>query len=281
MKAKRSICALVLCAFCLLGIPACKPYRYKGDYIELFSVATNNLFGAKGYRVFEFADFHPFIDVLETDDYGRTLFFFTEDTGKHHGTTEGTTFGTAIFVMQKSDNEFVYFYQDDCYTPYRMPKGLRYIPENYRDELPEDDIKTLKERNDWNKEINLEKCTKAKISDNDPKGNLKAEKCEPVIKAYAKQNGYKGDDHLYRYDIFCNADTYGRELYYVKAIGSDALGEGVSTTSKTQYFEFAVIFTSDNSCSIENVCEVSSDSLDYYEKIMNLKKTANWNQPLE
>ena len=132
-----------------------------------------------------------------------------------------------------------------------------------------------------NREMNLAKCTKAKISDADPKGNLKAKKCEPTIKAYVKQNGYKGDDSLFRYEIFCNADTYGRELYYVHAIGCDVFGEGVSPTSKVQYYEFAIIFAPDNSCSIDNICEVSSDSLDYYAKIIELKKTAHWNQPLE
>lgn len=279
-KIVQFICVIVLITAVLLGMTACFPYHYKGNHIELFSVATNNLFGAKGYKVFEFADFHPFIDVLETDDYGRTLFFFTEDTGQL-SPTSGSAFGTAIFVMQKSDDEFVYFYQDDCYIPYRMPKELNAVPENYRDDLPKEQIEKLKEHNDWNKEINLEKCTKAEISDRDPSGKLKASLCEPIIKAYAKQNGYKGNDKLFRYDIFCNADSYGRELYYVYGIGTDVLGEGVSPTSKIQYYEFAVIFTPDNSCSLETICEVSSDSLDYYEKIVNLKKTAHWDQPLE
>lgn len=288
-KLSRTGIIIIVSSILLLGvIVSCvvmffvalnKPYRYKGDHIDLFSVATNNLFGATGYQVFEFADFHPFIDVLETDDYGRTLFFFTQDTGQN-GTTGNSVFGTAIFVMQKSDKKSVYFYQDDCYTPYRMPKGLKSVPKDYRNDLPEDDIKTLKERNDWNREMNLEKCTKAKISDNDPNGKLKAEKCESTIKSYAKQNGYKGDDSLFRYGIFCNADAYGRELYYVYAVGRDVLGQGVSPTSKEQDYEFAIIFTPDNSCSIDNICEVSSDSLDYYEKVMELKKTAHWNQPI-
>ncbi|MDE7264262.1 MAG: hypothetical protein K2N64_06345 [Anaeroplasmataceae bacterium] len=196
-KVIQSICTFVLCGACICGMAACTPYHYKENHIDLFSVAANNLFGATGYQVFEFTDFHPFTDVLETDDYGRTLFFFTDDTGEQNGTTDGSAFGTAIFVMQKSDNEFVYFYQDDCYIPYRMPKGLKFIPEDYQNELPEEDIKTLKERNDWNREMSLTKCTKTEISDNDPKGNLKTEKCEPTIKAYAKQNGYKGNDSLF------------------------------------------------------------------------------------
>ncbi|MDE7264261.1 MAG: hypothetical protein K2N64_06340 [Anaeroplasmataceae bacterium] len=82
-------------------------------------------------------------------------------------------------------------------------------------------------------------------------------------------------------EIFCNADTYGRELYYVHAIGRDVLGEGVSPASKYQYYDFAIIFAPDNSCSLDNICEVSADSLDYYAKIMELKKTAHWNKPLE
>lgn len=276
-KIVRFICVIVLSTVTLWGITACKPYRYKGNHIELFSVAVNNLFGAHGYQVFEYYDFHPFIDVLETDDYGRTLFFFTEDSGGFYGVTDGGAFGTAIFIMQKSDDKFVYFYQDDCYIPYRMQKGLTSIPEDYRDELPKEEIATLKERNDWNSEMNLEKCTKAKISDQDPSGKLTASKCEPIIKAYAKQNGYTGDEiNLFRYAIFCNADTYGRELYYIYAIG-----RYVEVKGETQHYEFAVIFAPDNSCSLETICEVSSDSLDYYEKIMELKKTAHWNQPLE
>ena len=276
-KIARFICVIVLCIIVLCGITACKPYRYKGNHIELFSVAVNNIFGAYGYQVFESYDYDPFIEVLETDDYGRTLFFFTQDTGGFWGITDGGAFGTAIFIMQKSDDEFVYYYQDDCYIPHRIPKGLTSIPEDYREGLPEEQIETLKERNDWNKEINLGKCTKAVISDQAPSGKLKASKCEPIIKAYAVQNGYTGDEiTMFRHDIFCNADVYGRELYYVYAIGRYVNVEG-----ETQYFEFAVIFEPDNSCSMESICEVSSDSLDYYEKIIELKKLAHWNQPLE
>ncbi len=279
-KIVRFICVIILSTVALCGTTSCKPYRYKGSHIELFTVATNNLFGSEGYRVFEFADFHPFIDILETDDYGRTLFFFTEDTGELN-VTDGNAFGTAIFIMQKSDDEFVYYYQDDCYIPHQMPKGLTSIPEDYRDELPKEEIATLKQRNDWNREINFDKCTKAVISDKDLSGSLEASKCEPIIKAYAKQNGYNGDDTLFRYGIFCNADLYGRELYYVYCIGTDVLGAGISPTSKTQDYEFAVIFKPDNSCSLDTICEVSSDSTDYYEKIMELKRTAHWNQPFE
>ena len=280
-KIARFICVIVLCIIVLCGITACKPYRYKGNHVELFSVAVNNLFGARGYQVFESYDYDPFIEVLETDDYGRTLFFFTQDTGGFWGITDGGAFGTAIFIMQKSDDEFVYYYQDDCYIPHRMPKGLTSIPDDYREGLPEEQIETLKERNDWNKEMNLSKCTKAVISDQAPLGSLKESECEPALKAYAKQNGYKGDDTLFRYAFLYNVDSYGRELYYVYAIGRDVLGEGVSPTSQARHFELAMIFEADKSCPIENICEVSSDSLDYYEKIIELKKLAHWNQPLE
>ena len=273
MKKLRYVFVIVLCGVLLLGFTSCIPYRYKGDYIDLFTVAVNNMFGSDGYDTFEFHDIHPYIEVIESDNYGRKLFFFTD--------RKGRAFGTAIFVMQKSDDKFVYYYQDDCYIPYQMEQEFETIRENYWEALPKDEIAELKERNDWNSEINLEKCTKSEIRDDHPSGKLKDSAFEPALKAYAQKNGYKGNDTLFRYAILYNADSYGRELYYVYGIGCDVHGDDVSSTSNTQYFRVAMLFEADRSCPMENICEVSPDSTDYYEKIMELKRKANWNKPLE
>lgn len=271
MKKIKSLILTLFLSFLALSLTACN-FNYTGTHKDLYTVAVYNLFGALGHITNGKAVYNPNIDIIETANYGRTLYYY-EESG---------FFGRAIVIMQKSEDNYVYYYQDDCYTPYCYADSLMYPKHlDYSDIFSEEDFVKLKERNDWNKEIYIEKCTKTQIIDNrKPKGTLdiKDKEFEKAIKAYVITLGYKGDDNIFRVARYCNTDKYGRELYYVYGIGRDVDGEGVSPSSKSQDFKFAMIFNPDKTCPIDNIYDISDTSINYYEVVMSLKHSVGWNQ---
>lgn len=250
-------------------------FRYRGEHIDLYTVAVNNIFAAKGYFSNGEASFDPTIEVIERDSYGRVMFFYNEG--------PLSVFGRALVIMQKSDGDTVYYYQDTCQIPHIYTE----YPENYREfkynEIySEEEIALLKDVNDWNKPLDLEKCTKAEVSnEKNDEGylGLEEENFEKYIMEYAKEQGYKGNDGIYRFSYYCNKDIYGREIYYVWGVGRDVKGEGVSPKSESRNFELVMIFNSDKTCSLDNIYEIR-DPKECYEAIKALKEKCGWNQPI-
>ena len=83
---------------------------------------------------------------------------------------------------------------------------------------------------------------------------------------------------IYSYSRYCNTDKYGREIYYVYGAGRDVDGEGVSTTSESKEYHFAIIFNPDRSCPKENVREITTDS-EFYNTVEQLKENCGWDEP--
>lgn len=275
-KSKVIGCVLLLVLILVLtvfSLTACQ-FAYGGKHRDLYTVAVNNIFGAQGYVSNGEATFDPTITIIETDDYGRVLFFYDE----YYYGGQNSPYGTAIAIMQKSDNKYAYYYQDDCYCPYFNQD--RFFNAEYGDMFSEEDIQALKELNDWNKELDLDKCTKSRIATRNPWGklNLKDGDFNAAIKPFAQLNGYKGSDAIYRYSVFCHMDDYGRELFYVYGIGRDANGTGTSSVTEYQYFNLAMIFNPDKTCPVENILAIEGVALSLTD-LKALKETACWNQP--
>ncbi len=275
MKKLRIIVCILLLTFVIFSLTACAP-RYSGPHWDLYSVAVNNIFGAKGFGDDSVALPSPDIDVIEVDDYGRVLFFYIEF--PLHPAATKQRFRAAIVIMQHYDmRDYVYYYQDDCYLPY-LGEETPY-PVGYRNLFSEEDINALKELNDWNKELNLDKCTKAPCSNERPQGALKIKdkEFEKAIKPIVKKLGYNGDDSIFSFSEYCNTDKYGRELYYV--CGAVEVHDGDdSSKSNYQDVEFAMIFNPDKTCPEENVY-ILTDKASTFNALKQLKQTANWNQP--
>ena len=273
MKKLKIVVCILLLVFVTLSLTACFA-RYTGPHWELWTVAVNNIFGAAGFGDDGEALPQPDIDVIEVDDYGRVLFFYNEypDYFTYY-------YRTAIVIMQHYDNSsrWVYYYQDDCYLPYLGDETP--YPVGYRNLFSEQEITALKELNDWNKELNLDKCTKAPRSNEKNQGALKIKHKEfdEAIDAVVQNLGYDVDYTPYRYSIYCNTDKYGRELYY--AFGdAKVIDENDSTKTVTLNFEFAMIFNPDRTCPVENVY-VLTDKTATFDALKLLKQTAGWNQP--
>ena len=281
MNKLKYIAALLLISIFAISITGCTPYKYEGDYIDLYTVAVNSIFSARGYipnaEIFD----NPFIEIIEIDEYGRTMFFYYDGFGyfdrDHMYDSAYYNLGYAILIMQKSTENHVYFYEHDCLEMYLMEDRDTFINNK---EYTKNDYSELKAKNDWGKKIDEDKCIQKPLTTRNS-GNLKINDWtyNKIISAYAKSIGYKGDDNIFRNSVYNTSDTYGRELYYVWGVGRDALGEGVSPNSVVQYFEFAIIFNPDGTYNQETCIIEIDDIINFKEKLIEFKLLNNWNQP--
>ena len=259
-------------------------YSYDGDHEDLYTVAVNNIFGIYGHTNNGEISYNPEISIIEEDKYGRVLFFYNERYGR------GADYDMAFLIMQKSDDKYVYYYQDSCYFPFFDTSDYFYDghddSEEYKNALEpaKEQIEELKNNNDWNKNLKLEKCTKTKISNEKPEGDNMSlgyeEDLNAAIYSYAKKNGNKGTDddpvHSYKY---CNRDINGKELYYVYCIRSYT-----NESNEVEYLDnyYAVIISTNDNYGIDipekSIIEIT-DVTKSYEIIKQLKAQNNWQYP--
>ena len=96
----------------------------------------------------------PQIEIIEEDVFGRTMFIYYE---KYYKGAD-ISFSTLI-ICQDSNEKEVFFYEDINYIIKEQKLYSQNI-ENFTD----GEIAYLKLINDWNKEINYDKCVKKDIS---------------------------------------------------------------------------------------------------------------------
>ena len=109
-------------------LTSCGYRGYSGNRLDLFSVATNSVLYLNGYS-WE-ADFQcdPSIEVIEEDDYGRTMFSYHE---KYYKGADISF--SALIICQASNEKEVFFYEDVNYiikeqhniTPELCEKSLK------------------------------------------------------------------------------------------------------------------------------------------------------------
>lgn len=137
------------------------------------------------------------ITVLETDDYGRILFHASKNGGALYN-NKGVS---AYIICQYKQDGVGYCYPDICYELEYWEKGDT--------ELEEARLADLKERNDWNKEIDREKCKGAE------EAKAASENSDLVKELFFTETGKE------RLSIvtFCqDVDAEGRELYAISYV---------------------------------------------------------------
>ena len=257
-------------------------YEYDGGHDDLYTVAVNNMFYIQGYTNNGEITYNPEISIIETDNYGRTLFFYNESYGAKE------TYTMAFLIMQKSEDGYVYYYQDECYLPFIDDSDYFWHGtkngEDYKKavDMSADLIKALKDKNDWNKEITIGKCHKAKIeTDISERGELALDSYDfdEIIYKKAKKNGYTGnDDQMVRTIRYVNSDRDGKELYAISCMTRDDDENGNPIFG---YFGFAVIVDpdmkifSDPELADKAIAEIT-DPCKYYDVVYELKKQNDW-----
>jgi hypothetical protein len=264
---------LILFIYIIVAIivfSSCKPYAYPGDYPELFTVALHSLLGAEGFLLSE-VKFSPKIEILEEDEYGRVLFAYSE----------GGILN--LIIIQKSDSKYSYYYPDYNFISSLLPPDGFFNDQVFNHTLlnafPEEAKQSLKEKNDWEKELDESKFIKAEIvrRKTEPDIKIKELDFEILFKKIARDTDYKGKDALFRNSVYCTSDDYGRMLYYGYGIGKDIYDNGVYPDTPRRYFQLALIFNPDGSYN-ENICILElTDLLSYQDDLKAFKDKNGWN----
>ena len=135
---KKIICFIVLVSLLILVLSSCKSEDLlKVDSPHLLQEACV-FYSVPGYYTYDLKGVS--VDVIETDDYGRTLLYF-------EGYNCLLNDNASVYVIcQKCEDSTVYFYEDINYM----------WAEN-------SDLDKLKEINDWNHELNTSKLSAREI----------------------------------------------------------------------------------------------------------------------
>jgi hypothetical protein len=242
----KNICILfaILIAITILLV-SCTPStpEYTGDYPELFSIALNSIPGTEGYLLGEVRH-QPVLTVLEEDDYGRVLFFYSETWAiSPH----------SLVICQKSDSEFTYFYSDYNFIS------------SQDDTFSDEEIEYLKKKNDWGMELNESKCLKV---------NIVREKEVKSIEFNALREMYRGalgDDARPFDDSYISSfitDDYGRCIY----IGYGKHGE------RDHPSVAIMMLNPDGTCDPETGAMELMDLYEYQDVLLEFKERNGWNE---
>ena len=276
MKNIIRICALVLLlVLSLSSLCACVYPGYMGEYPELCSVAWTNLVDINGHWSDGEMMGGPYVDVIETDSYGRVLFSYSER--QYIDNPDGTYFECVyLVVMQKKDETSAYYYPENCY--YCVTVDV----DNEEYSYDADVIAKLKLLNDWEKPIDESKCDSTAIVTKRPDGKVKNGDndtfLEGVIRRYHERSGrYISPKNIsfVGYSRFVTVDDYGRELWTVYT-------EFEEYTEKMEIhysYKFLIVVMPDGSCD-ESTVVLLEDTYNAQDAVKSIKEANNWNNPI-
>ncbi len=150
---KKILFLLLLPIFALFFSTGCTYKGYSGDYSDLYTVAINSVLWNNGHSFSADKYANPQIEIIDKDTYGRTLFMYYE---KYYAGADISF--SSLIICQKSTDKEVFYYEDDNYI---IKEQLLYA-QNI-EKFGNEEIEQLKAANDWNQEINLDKCVKKEI----------------------------------------------------------------------------------------------------------------------
>jgi hypothetical protein len=130
---------------------------YRGEHKDLAAVVLFSIPGARSTLPDQYL-------VLETDEYGRTL-FATISGDSYFTNGEKRMSICAVLVLQKSDDTHVYFYGEENYIFFLQSHDSELTQDFVSKHFTEEAIESLKLANDWGKtpEKTQRKCVKAPI----------------------------------------------------------------------------------------------------------------------
>ncbi len=274
-KSNAILLAVILILSILLST-GCK-VSYGGEYPELCSTAWVNLPGVSGHSSNGEISYAPTVLVLETDSEGRRLFYYQEDRNPYWH----------ILITQKSDDERVYYYADDCYLSY--PKGEEYwsireeadVSDMVYECIPTEELSAFKTLNDWDQPINEAKCESTEILTRKSEGenNPGEARLEEYASAYYESIGryiHPKNIDLARFSDYVTRDSYGRELYIIESRVEDY---GIKSET-TYYYNLLMVIMPDGSCDTSTIIQVDNPH-ECRDAVKQIKADNNWNQPIK
>lgn len=244
----KRIVLMILLIFTTI-LSSCGYDGYSGNHFDLYSVAINSVLWLNGYSWGADYKCDPSIDVIEEDSYGRTMFIYYE---KYYKGSDISF--SALIICQDSNEKEVFFYEDINYI---VKERILYTQktENFTD----DEIVYLKLINDWDKEIDYDKCVKKDIAKAKQKLTSEKEIQKLIINEFTLVNG---EYSLFMDYLTSNIDDSKYILYgYIR---------------KTEQEGICFIGLVENSDDIRLNILVPSNVYDYKDEFIEFKKLNNW-----
>lgn len=242
--------AVVLCLTLIIMLfSGCAYKGYSGKNTDLFTEAVNSVLWNTGHSsgADRFKDSE--IEVIEKDGYGRTLFTYHE---KYYAGAKLSF--TALLIAQHSSDGFVYYYED-CNFIIKEQELYSSKTVNFTQE----EMSELKAENDWDSEINLEKCIKKQISKT--KQEIPYDSRTITDKAVEKFNLVEREYNLY--------------LHYLTADGGDnfIVYGSIGKFNGDEDIYFAALI---NSVTNEIKFLVPENVYNYRQELINFKAENGW-----
>lgn len=267
-KSLIKICALmIIVSSLILSTTGCVYRKYRGDYPDLCTVAWCNVPTIRGHGSNGEALYDADVEILETDQYGRTLFSYSEMRGP-----------TLALVMQYRGNDTVYYYPDDCYV---FIPSYSYDEEEIQVDPKSEEVLSLKILNDWDLPIDEGKCERSEILKRKPekdKLKIKDHQFETVIEDYyASSDIYVNPRNVsfVSYSSYLASDSYGREMHVLHT----TLEEYHDKHTTYYSYVFLAVFDPDENCFSESVVLIENP-MSPAQFVKASKEASGWNTPL-
>lgn len=240
--------------------------HYYGERTDLYRVALYSIPIELGV-----ASNPPVIDEkkVEIDSYGRSLYYVLfHKQGFYYALPEYASQGwlVAAFVMQKCDDEKLYFYEDRCFL---IDHAERTGLSDYTYSFDPERMNDFLNRNDWNQPLNLDRCSTRQYSKDakdylgmDVVHNSKLVVIRDGLEAYT---GKKVDVTGTESAIAMLEDGNHNLLYYVEY--------RENKSAQTESY-FIVVNANAESIASENILKV--DTLDFGEQLHQFKMRNGW-----
>lgn len=155
---KKIMLIIILPMFILFILIGCAYKGYSGDYLDLYTVAINSVLWNNGHSFNADKYINPEIIIIDKDMYGRTMFMYYE---KYYA---GANISFSSLIISQNSNEKEVFYYEDI--NYIVKEQILYAQDF--EEFEDEEIEQLKIANDWDQEINFDKCIKKEIIKSKP-----------------------------------------------------------------------------------------------------------------
>lgn len=162
--------------FILIGLTGCAYKGYSGDYPNLYTVAINSVLWNNGHSFSADRYIDPKIEIIDEDRYGRIMFTYYE---KYYGDLSFS----ALVICQHSNEKDVFYYEDMNY----IIKIQALYTQNIND-FEDEEIDQLKAANNWEQEINFDKCIKKEITRRKPTIPCEDEVTNKIVDQFDLEN---------------------------------------------------------------------------------------------
>lgn len=254
MNKKFAIIKLVCLVTCVCIIIFCSSCGYKGyagDYIDLYTVAINSVLWNNGHSYGADRAIDSKLELIEEDTFGRKLFTYYES----YYSGAKLSF-SALLISQYASEEYVYYYEDYNYILLEQELYASAI-KNFANE----DIEYLKIQNDWDKEINLDKCIKKEISNTKQQIPIESQIIkEKAVEKFGLMEG--------KFNIFMDMLTYDSEGNFI------LYGSIIKSYEDEDIYFATLVMPNDNSQDIEFF--VPLDIYNYHEEFIKFKQENGW-----